>query len=108
MATASRTTSTSARTSPRTSTDTKILMVAPEGGPPKVETPQPPPAVAPCPPPGLPAFAYINFRFGTAEISGADPIPVLEDVARIMKERPRHEDPRSPATRTTWGRMRRT
>ena len=35
-----------------------------------------------------PAFAYINFKFGTAEISGADPIPVLEDVARIMKERP--------------------
>ena len=61
----------------------------PEGGPPKVETPPPPPAIVPCPPPpGLPAFAYINFKFGTAEISGADPIPVLEDVARIMKERP--------------------
>lgn len=61
----------------------------PEGGPPKVETPPPPPAVVvPPPPPAIPAFAYINFKFGTAEISGADPIPVLEDVARIMKERP--------------------
>lgn len=38
--------------------------------------------------PGIPALAYINFKFGTAEISGADPIPVLEDIARIMKERP--------------------
>jgi outer membrane protein OmpA-like peptidoglycan-associated protein len=36
----------------------------------------------------LPTLAYINFKFGTAEISGADPIPVLEEVARIMKERP--------------------
>jgi OmpA-OmpF porin, OOP family len=36
----------------------------------------------------IPTLAYINFKFGTAEISGADPIPVLEDVARIMKERP--------------------
>ncbi len=61
----------------------------PEGGPPKVETPTPPPAAAaPCPPPPIPNFAYINFKFATAEISGADPIPVLEDVARIMKERP--------------------
>jgi outer membrane protein OmpA-like peptidoglycan-associated protein len=63
----------------------------PEGGPPKVETPSsspPPAAVPPPPPPAIPAFAYINFKFGTAEISGADPIPVLEDVARIMKERP--------------------
>jgi outer membrane protein OmpA-like peptidoglycan-associated protein len=62
----------------------------PEGGPPKVEAP-PAPVAAPCPPPpppGIPTFAYINFKFGTAEISGADPIPVLEDVARIMKERP--------------------
>jgi outer membrane protein OmpA-like peptidoglycan-associated protein len=62
----------------------------PEGGPPKVEAPPPPPPVVtpPPPPPAIPAFAYINFKFGTAEISGADPIPVLEDVARIMKERP--------------------
>lgn len=62
----------------------------PEGGPPKVETPalQPPVVIPPPPPPTIPAFAYINFKFGTAEISGADPIPVLEDVARIMKERP--------------------
>lgn len=37
--------------------------------------------------PMIPALAYINFKFGTAEISGADPIPVLEDIARIMKER---------------------
>lgn len=62
----------------------------PEGGPPRVETPPPPPAMTPPPPPppAIPAFAYINFKFGTAEISGADPIPVLEDVARIMRERP--------------------
>jgi OmpA-OmpF porin, OOP family len=63
----------------------------PEGGPPKVEVPPPPAPVVtppPPPPPAIPAFAYINFKFGTAEISGADPIPVLEDVARIMKERP--------------------
>lgn len=62
----------------------------PEGGPPKVEAPPPaqPVVVPPPPPPAIPAFAYINFKFGTAEISGADPIPVLEDVARIMKERP--------------------
>jgi outer membrane protein OmpA-like peptidoglycan-associated protein len=62
----------------------------PEGGPPKVEAPAPaaPAPVTPPPPPPIPAFAYINFKFGTAEISGADPIPVLEDVARIMKERP--------------------
>ncbi len=33
-------------------------------------------------------LAYINFKFGTAEISGADPIPVLEEVVRIMNERP--------------------
>jgi outer membrane protein OmpA-like peptidoglycan-associated protein len=36
---------------------------------------------------GIPVLAYINFKFATAEISGADPIPVLEDVARIMRER---------------------
>lgn len=36
----------------------------------------------------IPTLAYINFKFGTAEISGADPIPVLEEVARIMNERP--------------------
>jgi len=36
----------------------------------------------------IPTLAYINFKFGTAEISGADPIPVLEEVVRIMKERP--------------------
>jgi outer membrane protein OmpA-like peptidoglycan-associated protein len=36
----------------------------------------------------IPVFAYINFKFGTAEISGADPIPILEDVARIMREKP--------------------
>jgi outer membrane protein OmpA-like peptidoglycan-associated protein len=36
----------------------------------------------------IPMLAYINFKFGTAEISGADPIPVLEEVARIMRERP--------------------
>jgi outer membrane protein OmpA-like peptidoglycan-associated protein len=33
-------------------------------------------------------LAHINFKFGTAEISGADPIPVLEEVVRIMKEHP--------------------
>jgi outer membrane protein OmpA-like peptidoglycan-associated protein len=33
-------------------------------------------------------MANINFKFGTAEISGADPIPVLEEVVRIMKEHP--------------------
>jgi outer membrane protein OmpA-like peptidoglycan-associated protein len=33
-------------------------------------------------------LAYINFKFGTAEISGADPIPVLEEVIRIMRENP--------------------
>ncbi len=38
--------------------------------------------------PMIPVLAYINFKFATAEISGADPIPVLEDVARIMRERP--------------------
>lgn len=32
--------------------------------------------------------AFVNFRFGTAEISGADPIPVLEEVANIMKAHP--------------------
>jgi len=32
--------------------------------------------------------AYINFKFGTAEISGADPIPVLEDVIRLMRANP--------------------
>jgi outer membrane protein OmpA-like peptidoglycan-associated protein len=32
--------------------------------------------------------AYINFKFGTAEIISADPIPVLQDVIRIMKEHP--------------------
>jgi len=54
----------------------------PEGGAPPAPAP-PPPA-----PPAIPTLAYINFKFATAEISGADPIPVLEDVARIMKERP--------------------
>jgi len=38
--------------------------------------------------PIIPIFAYINFKFGTAEITAADPIPVLLDVARIMKEKP--------------------
>lgn len=33
-------------------------------------------------------LAHINFKFGTAEISGADPIPVLEEVVRIMKDNP--------------------
>jgi len=33
-------------------------------------------------------MAWINFKFATAEIVGADPIPVLEEVARIMKEHP--------------------
>jgi outer membrane protein OmpA-like peptidoglycan-associated protein len=33
-------------------------------------------------------LAYINFKFATAEISGADPIPVLEEVIRIMRENP--------------------
>jgi outer membrane protein OmpA-like peptidoglycan-associated protein len=37
---------------------------------------------------GIPVLAYINFKYDSAEISGADPIPVLEDVARIMRERP--------------------
>jgi outer membrane protein OmpA-like peptidoglycan-associated protein len=36
----------------------------------------------------IPTLAHINFKFGTAEISGADPIPVLDEVARIMKENP--------------------
>lgn len=61
----------------------------PEGGPPR--SPEPPPTAkveTPPPPPPICQLAYINFKFGTAEISGADPIPVLEDVARIMKERP--------------------
>jgi outer membrane protein OmpA-like peptidoglycan-associated protein len=31
---------------------------------------------------------HINFKFGTAEISGADPIPTLEEVAQIMKDHP--------------------
>jgi outer membrane protein OmpA-like peptidoglycan-associated protein len=31
-------------------------------------------------------MAYINFKFGTAEMTHADHIPVLEEVARIMKE----------------------
>jgi len=52
----------------------------PDGGPPA------PPKQVEVPP--IPTLAYINFKFGTAEISGADPIPVLEDVVRIMKERP--------------------
>lgn len=39
-------------------------------------------------PASIPTLAYINFKFGTAEISGADPIPVLEEVARVMRERP--------------------
>lgn len=33
-------------------------------------------------------MAWINFKFGTSEIVGADPIPVLEEVARIMREHP--------------------
>ena len=33
-------------------------------------------------------IAHINFKFGTAEISGADPIPVLDEVKRIMNENP--------------------
>jgi hypothetical protein len=33
-------------------------------------------------------MAWINFKFGTSEIVGADPIPVLEEVARIMNEHP--------------------
>lgn len=33
-------------------------------------------------------LAYINFKFGTAEMTHADHIPVLEEVARIMKEYP--------------------
>jgi outer membrane protein OmpA-like peptidoglycan-associated protein len=33
-------------------------------------------------------MAWINFKFGTAEIVGADPIPVLEEVARLMRENP--------------------
>jgi len=36
----------------------------------------------------LPTLAYINFKFGTADISGADPIPVLEEVVRVMSEAP--------------------
>lgn len=36
----------------------------------------------------IPVLAYINFKFATAEISGADPIPILEEVARIMREKP--------------------
>jgi len=50
-------------------------------------SPNPCPQAAPAPP-CIPTLAYINFKFGTAEISGADPIPVLEEVARIMRERP--------------------
>jgi hypothetical protein len=34
-------------------------------------------------------LAYINFKYNTAEISGADPIPVREEVARLMKQNPR-------------------
>lgn len=33
-------------------------------------------------------MAYINFKSGSAEISGADPVPILEDVAVIMKKYP--------------------
>jgi outer membrane protein OmpA-like peptidoglycan-associated protein len=33
-------------------------------------------------------LAYINFKYNSAEISGADPIPVLEEVAKIMKQNP--------------------
>ena len=33
-------------------------------------------------------IAHINFKYNTAEISGADPIPVLEEVVRIMNENP--------------------
>jgi outer membrane protein OmpA-like peptidoglycan-associated protein len=31
---------------------------------------------------------HINFNFGTAEIAGADPIPTLDEVARILKDHP--------------------
>jgi len=34
-------------------------------------------------------LAYINFKYDSAEISGADPIPVLEEVAKIMKQNPK-------------------
>lgn len=33
-------------------------------------------------------MAYINFASGSAEISGADPVPILEDIAEIMKKYP--------------------
>jgi outer membrane protein OmpA-like peptidoglycan-associated protein len=36
----------------------------------------------------IPALAYINFKFNSAEISGADPVPILEDIARILRENP--------------------
>lgn len=34
----------------------------------------------------IPGLAYINFKFATAEISGADPVPVLENAAQLMRE----------------------
>jgi outer membrane protein OmpA-like peptidoglycan-associated protein len=36
----------------------------------------------------IPALAYINFKFNSAEISGADPVPILDDIARILRENP--------------------
>jgi outer membrane protein OmpA-like peptidoglycan-associated protein len=33
-------------------------------------------------------IAHINFKFNTAEITSADPIPVLDEVVRIMNENP--------------------
>ncbi len=36
----------------------------------------------------IPGLAYINFKFATAEISGADPVPILENAAQLMKEHP--------------------
>ncbi|MBD3237174.1 MAG: PorV/PorQ family protein [Candidatus Eisenbacteria bacterium] len=32
--------------------------------------------------------ANINFKFDSAEFSGADPLPVLEDIAKLMKKNP--------------------
>jgi outer membrane protein OmpA-like peptidoglycan-associated protein len=34
----------------------------------------------------IPGLAYINFKFATAEISGADPVPILENAAQLMRE----------------------
>jgi outer membrane protein OmpA-like peptidoglycan-associated protein len=36
----------------------------------------------------IPGLAYINFKFATAEISGADPVPILENAAQLMRENP--------------------